>query len=116
MAVVRILSAEEVKASITKHRAMSTKEKREFDAKRAELESYHDLRDDVVSIIKNSGESFEDIHARCGPHPSTLQNWADKRVSAPRMGKVRSVLRILGYDLAIVDGEGKAVLSRRKLG
>ena len=110
-----ILSADEVKASIKRLHDMNAKEKREFNAKREQLEAYHDLRDDVVSIIKNSGKAFEDIHAECGPHPSTLQNWVDKKVSQPRMGKVRSVLRILGYDIGIVDSEGNAVLSKRKM-
>lgn len=111
----RILSAEEVVTSITKTRAQQAKEKREFNAKRDQLESYHDLRDDVVSIIRNSGESLENIHNKCGPHPNTLQNWMDKKVSQPRMGKIRSVLRILGYDIGIVDKEGNAVLTKRKL-
>jgi hypothetical protein len=108
----RILSAEEVKASISRHRRVVTREERDFKKKQAEQEAYQDIRDDVASIIKNSGMSFEDIHARCGPHPKTLENWAEKKVSKPQMGKLRSVLRILGYDFAIVDGSGQRVLTK----
>jgi hypothetical protein len=99
----RILSAEEVKKSISKHHSVVTREQREFKQKQAAQEAYQDLRDDVCSIIKNSGMSLEDIHGHCGPVPQTIQAWMDKKVSAPRMGKIRSVLRVLGYDLAIVE-------------
>ena len=78
-------------------------ERREFERERAKLEDYRDLRDDVVSMVKNSGLSYEDIHARCGPHPKTLEHWADKTVDMPRLGKLRSTLRILGKDIGIID-------------
>lgn len=108
----RILSADEVKASITKHRAARAKENRDFKQRQLELEAYHDLRDNVVSIVRNSGVSFEDIHAQCGPHPNTLLAWTEKRVSQPRLGKIRATLRILGYDFAIVE-RGTPLLTKR---
>ena len=55
-----------------------------------------------MSLVKNSGMSFEDIHGRCGPHPHTLENWAQKKVEAPRLGKLRATLRVIGYDFGIV--------------
>lgn len=77
------------------------KEQAEFKRKQLELEDCRDLRDDVISAVKNSGVSYEVIHSRCGPHPSTLANWAEKRVDMPRMGKVRSTLRAIGMDIVI---------------
>lgn len=76
-------------------------EKAEFKRKQAELENCRDLRDDVMSAVKNSGMSYEVIHSRFGPHPSTLTNWAEKKVDMPRMGKLRATLRAIGMDLMI---------------
>jgi ribosome-binding protein aMBF1 (putative translation factor) len=100
MAVLR--TADEVIRSIDNHKAKRTTEQREFRKAQEVMEQYQDLRDDVMSMVKNSGMSYEDIHARCGPHPATLENWAQKNVQQPRLGKMRAVLRIIGYDFAIV--------------
>jgi lambda repressor-like predicted transcriptional regulator len=67
------------------------------------MEYTADLRDDVVSLIRNSGLTLAQIHARCGPTPNTLLNWMDKRTMRPQMGKMQAVLRILGKDLGIVE-------------
>jgi hypothetical protein len=72
------------------------------DAERARLEAYEDLRDDVMSLVKNSPLTFEEIHGKCGPHPNTLTKWMDKTIHAPRLGKLQSVLRVLGYDLGVI--------------
>lgn len=71
-----------------------TKEQRALEAQR--LERYEFMRDDLMSLVKNSGMSFEDIHGRCGPHPSTLENWAQKKILRPQLGKMISVMRIIG--------------------
>lgn len=113
MATMRVLTADEVLTRVKEHQKMTTKEKKEFNLKREQLEGYHDLRDDVVSIIKNSNKTLEQIHAECGPHPATMVNWIEKKVSQPRLGKIRSVLRICGYDLGIVDKDGNAFLTKR---
>jgi ribosome-binding protein aMBF1 (putative translation factor) len=94
-------------AMINKDRYSTAEElqhKRAVEAERARLETYEDLRDDVLSIIKNSGMSFEDIHGKCGPHPSTLHSWETDKVHQPRFSKMQSALRIAGYDLGIVEG------------
>ena len=100
----KILTVDEVKASISRHRTERKKEQREFEQRRALLESYEDLRDDVMSLVRNSYLSFEEIHNRCGPTPHTLQTWRDREVAQPRLCKLQSVLRILGYDLGVVGG------------
>lgn len=98
-----IKTAEEVVASITRHRKMLTKERREFLKAQSTLEAYEDLRDDVMSLVKNSGMSYQDIHARCGPTPQTLEKWANKSVHQPKLGKMRAVLRILDHDFGVVN-------------
>jgi hypothetical protein len=72
------------------------------DAERQRLEAYEDLRDDVVSLVKNSHLTFEDIHGKLGPHPSTLTKWAEKTTHAPRLGKMQATLRIIGYDIGVI--------------
>lgn len=70
-----------------------------WKAEQQKLEAYEDLRDDVMSLVKNSGMSFEDIHDHCGPCPATLENWAQKKVSRPQLGKIRATLTIIGYKI-----------------
>ena len=76
---------------------------REWKKRQAELEDYQDLRDDIVTLVDLSRMSDELIHERCGPHPVTLAKWRAKETQKPQMGKMRSILRILGKKIAIVD-------------
>jgi hypothetical protein len=103
-----IKTAGQVRASIINQNRYSTAEEKQHqlavERERARLESYEDLRDDVLSVVKNSGLSFEDIHGKCGPHPSTLNAWATNHVHQPRLSKMQSALRIVGYDIGIVEG------------
>lgn len=98
-----VKTAAEVQASTSKLQKSLTKERREYLRARAELEDFQDLRDNVCALIRNSDLNFEDIHARCGPHPSTLRKWDEKTVFKPQLGKMRSALRILGYDFGIIE-------------
>lgn len=75
-----------------------------FRQKQAALEDYQDLRDDVISIVRNSKLTFEQIHERFGPTPATLQKWADKEVQRPQLAKMQTTLRACGRDLTIADG------------
>ena len=94
-------TAEQHIADLKAHARKATKEQTDFRKAQAKQEFYEDLRDDVISIVLNSGLSFEDIHAAFGPHPATLAAWLDKRITQPRMGKLRATLRACGYDFAI---------------
>lgn len=96
-------TAAEYHDEFKKHRAELSKEKREFKRAQEELEAYEDLRDDVMRMVDNSGLSHETIHERCGPHPDTLKAWDEKITRKPQLGKMRSVLRILGKDFGIID-------------
>jgi hypothetical protein len=73
----------------------------EWKRKQAVLENYEALRDDVISAVRNSGMSYELIHERCGPHPTTLTAWELKRVGKPRLEKLISTLRIIGLTLVV---------------
>lgn len=108
-----IKTADEVIASTVAHQGKVSKERQEYLQKRAELESYQDLRDDVIALVANSRMSYEDIHARCGPHPGTLTKWAEKTTQKPQLGKMRSTLRIIGFDIGIVE-RGATVTALRK--
>lgn len=68
----------------------------EWKKQRAALEFYEDMRDNLMSLVRNSGMSYETIHEHCGPHPSTLDAWDMKRVSKPQLGKMYSTLQIIG--------------------
>jgi hypothetical protein len=91
-------------ASIDKMRKRQGSEKSEFEREWAQLESYEDLRDEVMGLIRSSGISFGQIYDRFGPHPKTLENWAERKVAHPQLGKMQSALRVIGYDLGVVPG------------
>ena len=100
-------AAQVIRSTINKDRYSAAEEKQHrlaVERERARLEAYEDLRDDVLSVIKNAGVSFEDIHGKCGPHPSTLHSWATNAVHQPQLRKMQSALRIVGYDIGIVEG------------
>jgi hypothetical protein len=95
------VDAEKRQQKIQKEReALRLQNKLEADR----LGAYEDLRDDLISAVRNSGMSFEDIHGRCGPHPHTLENWAQKVTRRPTLGKMRATARIIGLDFGLIRG------------
>jgi hypothetical protein len=62
----------------------------------ARLENYEYMRDNLMSLVKNSGLAFEDIYDRFGPHPQTLEKWARRETRQPHMGKMYATLQIIG--------------------
>lgn len=99
MAQRKIKTAEEHVADITRLKSRAAREKTEFRRKQEIAERYEYLRDELMSIIKNSGVSDEMIHARCGPTPQTLENWRQKKVGQPRAGKMNAAGRAVGVEL-----------------
>ena len=86
MAKVIKTAAQVVRSQINQDRYSAAEERQHklaIERERSRLESYEDLRDDVLSVIKNSGMSYHDIHGRCGPHPSTLENLGAKPGARP---------------------------------
>jgi hypothetical protein len=102
--MAEIKTAQEVIASIDRLRKRTEQEKKEFNEHRAVLENYEDLRDEVMGLIRSSGVSFGQIYDRFGPHPHTLENWAERKIHQPRLGKMQAALRAIGYDLGIIEG------------
>jgi hypothetical protein len=84
--------------------AEQAKHNKQVEAERLRLESYEDLRDDVLSVLKNHQMSYEDVHGRFGPHPSTLHSWETGAVHQPQLRKMQSALRTVGYDIGIIEG------------
>jgi hypothetical protein len=107
-----IKTARQVQVAIQNHdrysAAAEARHKKQMADEKARLESYEDLRDDVLSVLKNHNISFEEVHGRLGPHPSTLTSWATGAVHQPQLRKMQSALRTVGYDIGIIEG------SRRK--
>lgn len=101
----KILTAAEWQKRIAQDEAKARKDERHFEKMRLYELSVEDLRDETMSIVRNTfgnGETaYEEIHARNGAHPSTLKAWDEKRIMRPHMSKIRSVLLACGYDLSI---------------
>lgn len=107
----------ETPLQVTERRVRSRQKKEQrqheaaFLAERARLQTYGDLRDDVMSLVRNSHLTYEEIHARCGPHPVTLRKWDEKLVGAPRLEKLQATLRIIGYDIGIIEGTRRRMIT-----
>ena len=63
--------------------------------------SIEDLRDETMSIVRNSGLSYDEIHARFGASGSTLSKWQYREVLRPQLNTIRGTLQACGYDLVI---------------
>lgn len=66
-----------------------------------------DLRDDTVAVVLNSKHTFKDIQELGGPTKQTLSKWLYKETKFPRLDTVRSILKICGYDLAVMPVTSK---------
>lgn len=108
------MTPEEIARTLKAIQDKNSAERAAFRKQQQELEGYTDLRDEVMSYIKNSGVSFREIHARCGPHPHTLENWAQQAIARPQLGKMRSALRVIGYDLAVVPKDVIPLITKGK--
>lgn len=101
--VVRIKTAEDFVRDHDRRVKQRAKDLRDFKAHQKKMEDIQDLRDDVMALIRNARVDYEDIHAKFGPTPTTLNRWDKKEIKAPRIGKMRSALRAIGKDFYIGD-------------
>jgi hypothetical protein len=99
----KIKTAEEHIADIGSLQRQRRREQTEYERERAKREAIYDIRDDVLSLLQNSGKSDEYIHENFGPHPTTLKKWRENKYVQPRMGKMQSTLYAIGKRFAIVD-------------
>lgn len=73
------------------------------------LRNMEDLRDDFVSLMKNSGLQYEDFWARGGCSPKTYQKWENKKTHKPQGASLVSTARIMGLDVVVVNRNGRIV-------
>jgi phosphoglycolate phosphatase-like HAD superfamily hydrolase len=62
-----------------------------------------DIRDDVMSLIKNSRLTFKQVEGAGGPAAGTLSKWAAKETERPQLNTIRAALRAVGHDLGIIE-------------
>lgn len=96
----KITTAEEWQERLAQRETKQQRDERHFQHRLKVERAMEDVRDDLMSLVKNSGISDEEIHRRNGPTPKTLQNNRDMVVKAPRMSTVLSTLWAIGKDLS----------------
>jgi hypothetical protein len=67
----------------------------------AEGDTIQDLREDTASVLRNSHLSFQDIRARGGPCPSTLNRLITNQTKRPHVQTLRGTLQACGFDLYV---------------
>jgi len=72
-----------------------------FDPLGRVLVSIEDLRDDTISIIRNSHKTADEIRAAGGPCPSTLANWLERKTLRPQLNTIRAALLACDHDFYI---------------
>lgn len=102
-----------IKTAAEHHKAITLAQRREQRRKRAEKNkpkiSIEDLRDETMSIVRNSGKTYEEIHAKWGASPSTLTKWQYREVLRPQLNLIRGTLLACGYDLVIARKDDNVV-------
>jgi hypothetical protein len=100
-----IKTAAEHHESIRKHRAKISSEKYQEKMRSQREEdrrTYGEaLRDDIMSLVANSGMSFEQIEGKGGPVIATLMKWYRKEVKFPQMGTAQAICRAIGARLVV---------------
>jgi hypothetical protein len=72
------------------------------DARGRTTVSIEDLREDFISVLRNSHLTSEEIRARGGPAASTINRILERTTLKPQLNTIRSGLLICDFDLAIV--------------
>jgi len=63
--------------------------------------------DKLRTVVKESGETYEAIHATCGVTTGTLYNWFKGGTLRPQFATLMAVARALDYDLVLQRRNGK---------
>jgi hypothetical protein len=63
--------------------------------------SIEDLRDETMAIVRKSGLTYDEIHAKFGASGTTLTKWNYKETLRPQLNTIRGTLRACGFDLVI---------------
>lgn len=72
------------------------------DAKGRHTVSIEDLREDMISVVRNSHLTSEQIRERGGPAASTINNILERKTQRPQLNTIRSALLVCDFDLAVV--------------
>lgn len=64
--------------------------------------SIEDLREDFISVLRNSHLSSEQIAERGGPAASTINNILERKTQRPQLNTIRRGLWVCDFDLKIV--------------
>ena len=94
-----ILTADQWQRRLSK----AEREKKEFKLKMEDLRSIEDLRDEVVSHLRNSPYSYQAIENLGGPIVQTLEAWTTGETKQPRLNTMRAALRCIGKDFYVGD-------------
>jgi hypothetical protein len=73
-----------------------------FDERGRVQVSIEDLRDDTISIIRNSHKTFDQIRADGGPCASTLTKWLERQTQRPQLNTIRAALLACDHDFYIL--------------
>lgn len=68
----------------------------------AKFMAVDDLRDDCMSIVKNSGLSYAQITARGGPSAATLGKWNHRETKKPQLNTIRGALAACGMKIVFL--------------
>lgn len=63
--------------------------------------SIEDIRDDTISVIRNSDLTFEEIRAKGGPTPATLTKWLERTTQRPQLNTIASALDACGFQFVV---------------
>jgi hypothetical protein len=82
---------------------------------REPLVSLEDLRDDCVSLFRDSGLTMKQVHEQGGPTPQTVSKWLYGETKFPRLDSMRALFQAVGGAMVIVGPAMAASLRKTSL-
>lgn len=73
-----------------------------FDPRGRPNISIEDLREDVISILRNSGKTYKVIREGGGPCVATLSKLVNRETKRPQLNTLRAILLACDYDIVFV--------------
>lgn len=72
-----------------------------FDDRGRPAISIESIRDDTISVIRNSHLTFDEIRAKGGPTPATLTKWLERTTQRPQLNTIAAALDACGYEFHV---------------
>ena len=82
-------------------KVIKTAEQWQRELRSLEVNPIEDVRDDVISLIRNAKLSFPEVEAKGGPTAGTLNKWMDKETKRPQFATLQRALHAIGKDFYI---------------